>query len=242
MKGVSMGPRPEIGRILLKVSGEVFGSPEMSIDLPRVEKFADEIRLAIEKGVQMAIVPGGGNILRGAVLSGELEDRVSCDYMGMLATVINSLALQGALEAKGVETVVMTPFTVDQVTEKFGRRAAVSHLENGRIIILAGGTGNPFFTTDTAAALRAAEVGADVLLKGTKVDGVYDKDPKTDPGAQKRDELTFTDILKDDLKVMDATAVALCRDNGIPIIVFDIMSSGNLRRVVEGDTVGTVVQ
>jgi uridylate kinase len=162
--------------------------------------------------------------------------------MGMMATVINALALQGALERAGVEAVVMTPFSLEVAAERFVRRQAMRHLREGRIVLMAGGTGNPYFTTDSAAALRAAEIGADALVKGTKVDGIYDKDPARESNATKYDTMTYNDILKRDLKVMDATAVALCRDNGIPIIVFDILTKGNLRRVIKGESLGTLVQ
>jgi uridylate kinase len=236
-----MSTRPALKRLLLKVSGETFGTPGASLDLERVDVFAADLQQAHDSGIEVALVAGGGNILRGASLSGA-EDRVSCDYMGMLATVINALALQGALERRGVETVVMTPFALEMAAERFIRREAVQHLREGRVLLLAGGTGNPYFTTDTAAALRAAEIGADVLLKGTKVDGVYDRDPKKDTSARRLDSLTYTDVLRDDLKVMDAAAVALCRDNGIPIIVFDIMTAGNLARVINGEDIGTIVK
>lgn len=237
-----MSERPAIRRLLLKVSGETFGTPGASLDLDRVDAFAAELQGAHDAGVEVALVAGGGNILRGAVLSGDAGDRVSCDYMGMLATVINALALQGALERRGLETVVMTPFALEMAAERFIRREALHHLKEGRVLLLAGGTGNPYFTTDTAAALRAAEIGADVLLKGTKVDGVYDRDPRKDPSARRLESLTYTDVLRDDLRVMDAAAVALCRDNGIPIIVFDIMRAGNLGRVIGGESIGTIVK
>lgn len=242
MEGDPMSKRPEIRRLLLKVSGEVFGSEGHSIDMEKVDAFARELIEAHKTGIELAVVSGGGNILRGAVLCAKGEDRVSCDYMGMMATVINSLALQGALERAGVEAVVMTPFSLEVAAERFVRRQALRHLREGRIVLMAGGTGNPYFTTDSAAALRAAEIGADALVKGTKVDGVYDSDPKTNPDAKKMDTLTYTDVLRDDLKVMDATAVALCRDNGIPIVVFDILSKGNLKKVISGETLGTIVK
>ena len=237
-----MSKRPEIKRLLLKVSGEVFGSEGHSIDMEKVDSFARELIEAHGTGIELAVVSGGGNILRGAILCSEGGDRVSCDYMGMLATVINALALQGALERGGVEAVVMTPFSLEVAAERFVRRQAIRHLREGRIVLMAGGTGNPYFTTDSAAALRAAEIGADALVKGTKVDGVYDSDPKTNPDATRMDSITYTDILKHDLKVMDAVAVALCRDNGIPIVVFDILIRGNLQKVIMGETVGTIVQ
>jgi uridylate kinase len=242
MEGDPMSKRPEIKRLLLKVSGEVFGSEGHSIDMEKVDSFARELIEAHGTGIELAVVAGGGNILRGAVFCSESDDRVSCDYMGMMATVINALALQGALERGGVEAVVMTPFSLEVAAERFVRRQALRHLREGRIVLMAGGTGNPFFTTDSAAALRAAEIGANALVKGTKVDGVYDSDPKTNPHATKMESLTYTDILRQDLKVMDAAAVALCRDNSIPIVVFDILTRGNLKRVIMGEAIGTIVQ
>ncbi|HSG28078.1 MAG TPA: UMP kinase, partial [Candidatus Krumholzibacterium sp.] len=208
--------RPEVKRLLLKVSGEVFGGIEQSIDLEMVEQFAAELKDAHDTGSEIAVVAGGGNILRGSVLSGKTVSRVSADYMGMLGTVINALALQGALEKMGVNTRVMTPFPIGQVSESFARRQALAHLAEGMILLLAGGTGNPYFTTDTAAALRAAEIDADVLVKGTKVKGIYDRDPVHDPDARMISEMSYSEILRDDLRVMDGTAVALCRDNSIP--------------------------
>lgn len=237
-----MGKRPGIRRLLLKVSGEVFGGCEQCIDLGMVDGFASELKEACQTGAQIAVVVGGGNILRGSVLSGDTVSRISADYMGMLGTVINALALQGALEQSGVESRVMTPFGIGQVAERFVRREASVHLKEGRLIILAGGTGNPYFTTDTAAALRSAEMQADVLLKGTKVDGIYDSDPVHNPDAKMVAELGFSEVLRDNLKVMDGTAVALCRDNGIPIIVFNIMQKGNLKKVLEGKEIGTIVR
>lgn len=242
MEGDPMSKRPEIRRLLLKVSGEVFGSEGHSIDMEKVDEFARELIEAHSTGIELAVVAGGGNILRGAVLCTEGADRVSCDYMGMMATVINALALQGALERAGVEAVVMTPFSLEVAAERFVRRQALRHLREGRIVLMAGGTGNPYFTTDSAAALRAAEIGADALVKGTKVDGIYDSDPKIKADAKKLETLTYTDVLRQDLKVMDATAVALCRDNGIPIVVFDILTRGNLKKVILGENLGTIVQ
>lgn len=236
-----MSRRPEIKRLLLKVSGEVFGGVEQCISLDMVEDFAKELSEAHDTGAQIAVVAGGGNILRGSMLSGRAVHRISADYMGMLGTVINALALQGALEQMGVEARVMTPFAVGQVSERFIRRTALMHLDEGRILILAGGTGNPYFTTDTAAALRAAEIEADVLMKGTKVKGIYNRDPVRNPEAQMLREVTFSEVLRDDLRVMDGTAVALCRDNNIPIIVFNIREKGNLKKVLTGEEIGTLV-
>ncbi|MBU8920638.1 MAG: UMP kinase [Bacteroidales bacterium] len=237
-----MAGRPKVRRLLLKVSGEVFGGIEQSINLDMVEEFASELKDARATGAELAVVAGGGNILRGSMLSGKTVSRVSADYMGMLGTVINALALQGALEKMGIEARVMTPFAIGQVSENFVRRTALYHLSEGRILVLAGGTGNPYFTTDTAAALRAAEIGADVLVKGTKVKGIYDRDPVKNQDATMIEELSYSEVLRDDLRVMDGTAVALCRDNEIPIIVFNIREKGNLNKVLEGEKIGTIVK
>ncbi|MBN2071934.1 MAG: UMP kinase [Candidatus Krumholzibacteriota bacterium] len=237
-----MTARPEIRRVLLKVSGEVFGGVEQSIDLDMTGEFASDLKEALETGVEIAVVVGGGNILRGSMISGKKVQRISADYMGMLGTVINALALQGVLEEMGVEARVMTPFGVGQVAERFIRREAAGRLREGMLLILAGGTGNPYFTTDTAAALRAAEIEADILIKGTKVQGIYDSDPVRDPSAKLIEELSFSEVLRDDLRVMDGTAVALCRDNDIPIIVFNIMEKGNLKKVLQGEKIGSIVR
>jgi uridylate kinase len=228
-------------RLLLKVSGEVFGGGDSSIDFGRVSNFAAELKSAVDAGCEIAVVIGGGNILRGYRVSKKGIDRVAADSMGMLGTIINAIALQAALEHAGVESHVMTAISMEQYAEPYIRRRALDHLENGRLVILAGGTGNPYFTTDTAAALRAVEVKADALLKGTKVDGIYDSDPATNPRAKMLRRLGYLDVLKEDLRVMDATAVALCRENGIPIVVFNILTKGNLRRVLEGKLSGTIV-
>ncbi len=237
-----MGDRPVAKRVLLKVSGEVFGGADKSIDLEMIEDFGSELKDALDTGVEVAIVIGGGNILRGSMISGKIVQRVSADYMGMLGTVINALALQGVLEKMGVEARVMAPFEIGQVAEKFIRREAVLHLRAGRLLILAGGTGNPYFTTDTAAALRAAEIDADLLIKGTKVEGIYNNDPVKDPSAELSEELNYSEVLGDDLKVMDGTAVALCRDNGIPIVVFNIREKGNLEKVLKGEKIGSLIR
>ena len=229
-------------RLLLKVSGEVLGGAHSSIDFGRVANFAAELREAVDAGSEIAVVVGGGNILRGYKASEKGVDRVAADCMGMLGTIINALALQAALEHAGVEAHVMTAITMEQFAEPYIRRQALDHLENGRLVILAGGTGNPYFTTDTAAALRAVEMNADVLLKGTKVDGIYTCDPVMDPAAKMIRSLSYIDVLKNDLRVMDATAVALCRENGIPIVVFNILKKGNLTRVLEGKRLGTIVK
>jgi len=229
-------------RLLLKVSGEVLGGADSSIDFDRVSDFASELREAVDAGSEIAVVIGGGNILRGYRASEKGVERVAADCMGMLGTIINALALQAALEHAGVEAHVMTAITMEQFAEPYVRRQALDHLKNGRLVILAGGTGNPYFTTDTAAALRAVEIRADALLKGTKVDGIYTNDPMRDPKARMIRKLSYIDVLKDDLRVMDATAVALCRENGIPIVVFNILKKGNLTRVLEGKRLGTIVE
>src|SRR5687768_11207946 len=233
---------PKYRRIILKVTGEVFAGPQQyGIDAKTVKAFAEEIKEVKELGCELALVIGGGNIFRGAVASEIGMDRASADTMGMLATVINSLALQDALEKLGVSTRVQSAIEMRQVAEPYIRRRAVRHLEKGRVVIFAAGTGNPYFTTDTAAALRAMEVRADVMLKATKVDGVYTADPVKDPTATKYRSLSYLDVLKKELKVMDATAISLCMDNDLPLVVFDLTTPGNVIKVVRGDNVGTVV-
>lgn len=230
-------------RVLLKLSGEALQDPAKGggIDLQVIDALAGEVKAVQALGVEMAIVLGGGNIFRGASERAEGMDRAHADYMGMLATVINGLALQDALERGGVYTRVMTAIAMQQVAEPYIRRRAVHHLEKGRVVIFAGGTGNPYFSTDTAASLRAMEIHADILLKGTKVDGVYDADPKTNPAAKRFAALTYLDVLQQGLKVMDSTAISMCMDNHLPIVVFDMFAPGNLQRVVSGETIGTVV-
>ena len=229
-------------RIILKVTGEVLaGAQQNGIDGTMVRSFAEEIKEVKEMGCEMALVMGGGNIFRGAELSEGGTERATADYMGMLATVINSLALQDALEKLGVATRVMSAIDMRQVAEPYIRRRATRHLEKGRVVILAGGTGNPYFTTDTTASLRAMEIGAEVILKATKVEGVYDADPLTHQGAKKYGELTYIEVLNQELKVMDSTAISLCMDNHLPIVVFNIMEKGNIKRVVAGEAIGTVV-
>lgn len=237
-----MGKRPVIKRVLLKVSGEVFSGKGTSIDLDGVERFAGELGDARKMGAEIAVVVGGGNILRGDAFCRRGIDRVSADYMGMLGTIINAEALRSTLERIAVDSVVMTAIAIEQLAEPFTRRGALEHLDRGRVLILAGGTGNPYFTTDTAAALRAVEIKADALIKGTKVDGIFSSDPVMDPDAKMLEKMSYTDVLRDDLRVMDATAVALCRENGIPIIVFNLFCEGNLKRVLAGETLGTIVQ
>jgi len=233
---------PKYRRIILKVTGEVFAGPhKFGIDGKTVKAFAQEIKEVKEMGCELALVIGGGNIFRGAVASEIGMDRASADTMGMLATVINSLALQDALEKLGVSCRVVSAIEMRQVAEPYIRRRATRHLEKGRVVIFAGGTGNPYFTTDTTASLRAMEVGAEVILKATKVEGVYDADPLKHEGAHKFEELTYIEVLNRELKVMDSTAISLCMDNQLPIIVFNIMEKGNIKRVVSGEPIGTLV-
>jgi len=229
-------------RILLKLSGELLaGAAGHGIDEDVLSGLAEEVRDVHALGVQVGIVLGGGNIFRGLAGSARGMDRVAADHMGMLATVINSLSLQHALEKRGLFTRVLSAIQMDQVAEPWIRRRAVRHLEKGRIVVMAAGTGNPYFTTDTAAVLRAIEIGADVVLKGTKVDGVYSGDPVRDPSATFFPRIGYMDILNRDLKVMDATAISLCRDNRLPLIVFNVGVRGNLVKIVNGEAVGTVV-
>ncbi len=233
---------PRYGRVLLKMSGELMACPgRMGLDPGVVARRADEIAEAHRLGVQMGIVVGGGNIFRARAEDATGMERVSADYMGMLATVINALALQNFLEERDVPARTMTALQMAQLAEPYIRRRAIRHMEKGRVVVFAGGTGNPYFTTDTAAALRASEVGAEVLLKGTKVDGVYDRDPEADDAAQLLDEITHFEVLQRGLRVMDATAVSLCMENALPIVVFNLTRSGNLRRVLTDGHVGTVV-
>jgi uridylate kinase len=235
--------RPRFNRILLKLSGEVLmGTGQFGIDPDMVARVAGEIAAAKEAGHQLCLVVGGGNIFRGLAAAAKGFDRTSADYMGLLATVMNALAVQNALEQIGVDTRVQSAIPMESVCEPYIRRRAVRHMEKGRIVIFAAGTGNPFFTTDSAAALRAAEMGCDALLKGTSVDGVYDADPKKVPTARRYETVSFTRVLSDDLKVMDASAIALCRDNNIPIVVFNIREQGNLARILAGEGTATIVQ
>ncbi len=235
------GKRPKYGRILLKLSGEALGGPTANISPEAVASMAEQIREVRELGVQVVIVVGGGNIFRGLSGSKRGIERATGDYMGMLATVINGLALQDALEKVGVPTRVQSAISMAQVAEPFIRRRAVRHLEKGRVVIFGGGTGNPYFSTDTAAALRANEIGAEVVLKATKVDGIYDSDPKVNPKAKRYSQITYSEALQKQLKVMDSTAFSLCMDNKMPIVVFDLFRPHNLKRVVMGEKVGTLV-
>jgi uridylate kinase len=230
-------------RILLKISGEILtGKGNFGIDPKVMQQIAREIQEVKNLGVEVAIVIGGGNIFRGMVASSKGMDRASADYMGMLATVMNAIALQDSLEKIDVHTRVQTAIEMREVAEPYIRRRAIRHLEKGRVVIFAGGTGNPYFTTDTTASLRAMEIGAEVILKATKVDGIYDADPLLNKRAQKFDELTYLDVLKKQLKVMDATAISLCMDHQIPIIVFSLKEKGNVKRVILGEKVGTKVR
>ena len=229
-------------RVVLKVTGEVLsGAQKHGIDGKTVKSFAEEVKEVHELGCEMALVMGGGNILRGSKASEEGMDRASADYMGMLATVINSLALQDALEKADVSTRVMTAIEMRQVAEPYIRRRAVRHLEKRRVVILAAGTGNPYFTTDTTASLRGMELGAEVILKATKVEGVYDADPLKSDQAKMYRQLTHMELLSKGLKIMDATAVSLCMDHRLPIVVFNILEKGNIRRVIGGENIGTLV-
>jgi|SRR3989304_2573927 len=235
--------KPKFKRILLKLSGEaLMGNRNYGLDADVIDNISKEIKGIHGLGVEVAIVIGGGNIFRGIAASASGMDRATADYMGMLATVINALALQDALEKKGIFTRVMSAIEMKELAEPYIRRRAVRHLEKGRVIIFAAGTGNPYFTTDTAASLRAMEIHADVILKGTKVDGVYDRDPVKDKKAKKYNELTYIDVLKKGLKVMDATAISLCMDNNLPIIVFNLKLRGNIEKIVRGEKVGTIVR
>ena len=233
---------PRYQRVLLKLSGEaLMGEAQFGIDPAVTARIARDVAEIQGLGVQTAIVIGGGNIFRGLAASARGMERATADYMGMLATVINALALQDALEQQNIVTRVVTAIEMRAVAEPFIRRRAIRHLEKGRVVILAAGTGNPYFTTDTAAALRAMEIQADVILKGTKVDGVYTADPMLDPEATKYPSISYLQVLERQLKVMDATAISLCMDNKLPIVVFDLRQAGNIRRVVLGEPIGTVV-
>jgi uridylate kinase len=235
--------RPTFRRILLKLSGEVLmGSGQFGIDPETVQRVAEEIVQVKAAGYELCIVVGGGNIFRGIAGAAKGFERASADYMGMLATVMNAIAVQNVLEQNGVDTRVQSAIPMASVCEPFIRRRAMRHLEKGRVVIFAAGVGSPFFTTDSGAALRAAEMNCDALFKGTSVDGVYDADPKKVPGAKRYDEISFSDVLSRDLKIMDASAIALCRDNDIPIVVFNIRERGNLLKVLAGEGVATIVR
>lgn len=229
-------------RVLLKLSGEaLMGTQQYGIDPTVVSEIAQEVAEIVKTGIEMAIVVGGGNIFRGVKAASAGMDRATADYIGMIATVMNALTLQDALEQVGVPTRVQSAITMQQVAEPYIRRRAIRHLEKKRVVIFAAGSGNPFFTTDTTAALRAAEIDAEILFKATQVDGVYDSDPHTNPDARLFEHLTYTYVLSQNLRVMDGSAIALCRDNNIPIVVFNLLQRGNIMRVVQGETVGTLV-
>ena len=238
-----MSAKPEYKRVLLKVSGEaLIGGGQYGIDVATVDRIASEVKDALSLGVEVCMVIGGGNIFRGLSGAADGMDRASADYMGMLATIMNALAMQNGLERLGVPTRVLSAIPMTSVCEPYIRRRAIRHMEKSRVVIFAAGTGNPFFTTDTAAALRAAEMSCDALMKGTNVDGVYSADPKTDPSAERFDRLSYIDVLTKDLKVMDASAVSLSRENGIPIVVFSIQTSGGFMNVLQGTGKSTVVR
>ena len=231
-------------RVLLKLSGEaLLGDQAYGIDAKVLEQYAKEIKEVVAMGVEVGIVIGGGNIFRGVQgVAGGIVDRAQGDYMGMLATVINAMALQGALEKYEVKTRLQSAIKMEQVAEPFIRRRATRHLEKGRVVIFGAGTGNPYFTTDSAAVLRAIEINADVILKGTRVDGVYTEDPEKNPAAKKYNTITFTEAYEKELQIMDMTAFTLCKENSLPIIVFDMNKQGNLNRVIQGESVGTLIQ
>jgi len=230
-------------RVLLKLSGEaLMGDQQFGIQPSMIDHFGDEIKDVVAAGYEVAVVIGGGNIFRGLQAGNLGIDRVQGDYMGMLATVINGMALQGVLEKRGINTRLMSAISIQQVCEPYIRRRAVRHLEKGRVIIIAAGTGNPFFTTDSAAALRAVEIGADALLKGTSVDGIYTADPKKDTSATKFDHISYQEVISRELRVMDQTSFTLCKENNLPIVVFSIKEKGNILRILAGEKIGTLVQ
>lgn len=229
-------------RVLLKLSGEALqGEQGYGIDPKVISEIAEQIKSIVEGGIELAITVGGGNIFRGLAGAAEGMEREQADYIGMLATVMNALALQEGLERHGVFTRVQSAINMQEVAEPYIRRRAVRHLEKGRVVIFAGGTGNPYFTTDTTAALRACEIGAEAILKATQVDGIYDADPRTNPDAKRFETISYLDVIAKELNVMDSTATTLCKDNGIPIIVFNLHKNGNIDRVLKGESVGTVV-
>jgi uridylate kinase len=239
---VTVSPRPAYKRVLLKLSGEaLMGAQSYGIDPAVATQIARDVAEIQSLGVETAIVIGGGNIFRGVAASARGMDRATADYMGMLATVINALALQDALEQQGVVTRVVTAIEMREVAEPFIRRRAIRHLEKGRVVVFGAGTGNPYFSTDTAAALRAMEIKADVILKATKVDGIYDADPLVKPGAKRFERISYLQVLEQGLKVMDATAISLCMDNRLPIVVFNLRTPGNFKRAISGEPVGSLV-
>ncbi|ABZ95019.1 UMP kinase [Leptospira biflexa] len=237
-----MGTSPRFKRILIKISGEALaGEGELGIDTNKTFSLAGQIKEVHDLGLEVAVVVGGGNMIRGETLAKSGMDRATADYMGMLGTIMNGLALQDACEKQGMFTRVLSAIEMKSVAEPYIRRRAVRHLEKNRVIIFAGGTGNPYFTTDTTASLRAVEVGCEVILKATKVDGVYTADPKKDPSAKRYLQVSFMESIKHRLKVMDSTALSLCMDNNMPIIVFDIFKAGNLRKLIDGEPIGTLI-
>jgi uridylate kinase len=234
---------PVYKRILLKLSGEALaGKAGTGINTTVIKQIAEDVSAAYKTGIQIGLVIGGGNIFRGVAASAEGMDRASSDYMGMLATMINALALQDALENAGVPTRVQSAIAMAEIAEPYIRRRAIRHLEKGRLVIFGAGTGNPYFTTDTAASLRAMEINAQIIMKATKVDGIYDKDPMKNPDAKKYDRISYIDVLNQGLQVMDSTAISLCMDNKLPIMTFDLMKSGNILKAVMGEQIGTIVQ
>ncbi len=234
---------PLYKRVLLKLSGEsLMGDKNFGLDPNMLAQYANDIKSVIDMGVQVALVIGGGNIYRGMNEKETGIERAQGDYMGMLATVINGIAMQSMLEKVGVQTRLQTAIKMDQVAEPFIRRRAIRHLEKGRVVIFGAGTGNPYFTTDTAGSLRAVEIKADAILKGTRVNGIYDSDPEKNPDARKFESITFSDAISQNLKVMDMTAFTLCQENKMPIVVFDMNTTGNLMRIIKGDNIGTIVQ
>ena len=234
--------KPVYGRVLLKLSGEILaGERGFGVDPVKAKALADEVKSVRDLGVEVGVVIGGGNIIRGELAEVQGMDRVSADYLGMLATIINAITLQDALEKIGCKTRTLTAISISQLAEPYIRRRAVRHLEKGRVAILAGGTGNPYFSTDTAAVLRATEIEAEAVMKGTKVDGVYDKDPMKSDDAKKFNSISYKEVIENDLQVMDMTAITMARENNLPIVVFDVNCPGNLRKILEGNNLGTTV-
>jgi len=234
--------KPVYGRVLLKLSGEILaGERGFGVDPVKAKALADEVKSVRDLGVEVGVVIGGGNIIRGELAEVQGMDRVSADYLGMLATIINAITLQDALEKNGCQTRTLTAISISQLAEPYIRRRAVRHLEKGRVTILAGGTGNPYFSTDTAAVLRATEIEAEAVMKGTKVDGVYDKDPMKSDDAKKFDSISYKEVIESELKVMDMTAITMARENDLPIVVFDVNCPGNLKKILEGNNLGTTV-
>jgi uridylate kinase len=234
---------PKYGRVMLKISGEaLIGKSDYGIDTKVMDNIANQIKEEVVMGVEIAVVVGGGNFWRGVAASANGMDRTTADYIGMLATVMNAIGLQDALEKKNISTRVQSSITMQEIAEPFIRRRALRHLEKKRVVIFAGGTGNPYFSTDTAAALRALEINAEILFKATKVDGVYDKDPKKYPDAKKYEELTYLEVLEKNLRILDSTATSLCMENDLPVVVFDITKSGNIKDVISGKKIGTIVR